>query len=143
VYHAFGVTRPGAAPTNPSPTVTVRGLPGRLALDKPWLVERSWAFVANAPSDAIDNRQLRAPRRAVEMGPLLRARRGITRRFLTRRRPCDLHRLASIGKINLRVIGRRLLTLRSWALLERGAHSRLIARLSLSGGDAIAPRRTV
>jgi len=30
-YSAFGVTRPEAAPTNPSPTATVRGLPGRLA----------------------------------------------------------------------------------------------------------------
>jgi hypothetical protein len=41
---------------------------------------------------------------------ILRARRGITRRFLTRRHPRDLRRLAAISKINLRVIGRRLLS---------------------------------
>lgn len=33
----------------------LRGLPGRLALAKPWRVERSWAFVPCAPSDAIDD----------------------------------------------------------------------------------------
>ena len=41
----------------------------------------------------------------------LRARRGINRRFLIRPHPRDLRRLASISKINLRVIGRRLLSL--------------------------------
>jgi two-component system, OmpR family, sensor histidine kinase MprB len=41
---------------------------------------------------------------------MLRARRGITRRFLAHRHPCDLRRLASMSKINLRVIGRRLLS---------------------------------
>jgi hypothetical protein len=34
----LGVTRPGMTPTNPSPTVTVRGLPGSLALATPWRV---------------------------------------------------------------------------------------------------------
>jgi hypothetical protein len=58
---AFGVTWPGVTPTNPSPAVTVRGLPGSLALAKPWRVGHSWAFVPNAPSDAIDDRHLRAP----------------------------------------------------------------------------------
>ena len=52
---AFGVTWPGVTPTNPSPAVTVRGLPGSLALAKPWRVGHSWAFVPYAPSNAIDD----------------------------------------------------------------------------------------
>jgi hypothetical protein len=45
----------GGGAHQPSSTVTVRGLPGSLALAKPWRVGHSWAFVPNAPSDAIDN----------------------------------------------------------------------------------------
>ena len=92
MYQPFGVTRPTVAPTNASPTVTVRGLPGRLALAKPWRVARSWGFVPCAPWDTIGNGQLRAPWRSVGKGLLL--------------------------------------TLRSWVLLGRGAHSRRSALLS-------------
>jgi hypothetical protein len=45
-----GVTWPGVSPTNPSPTVTVRGLPGRLALAKPGGLGAVGGFVPYAPA---------------------------------------------------------------------------------------------